>query len=61
MVLRPTTRKGHVIPSLKSGTLLSLRQLCDHDCHVFLHKFIIKMYKNDKIILEGDGNLTTGL
>ena len=59
--LNPTACRGHIIPALTSGALLSLGQLCDDNCHVILHKYTIKIYKGDKIILAGDRDFTTGI
>ena len=59
--LSPTARKGHVMPSLKSGALLSLGQLYDDGCHVFFDKCQIQIYKGDTIILAGDRNFTIGM
>lgn len=61
IALSPTAHRGYFIPSLKLVVLLYLEQLCEDDYHVFLHKFTIKIYKDDKIILEGDHDFITGM
>ena len=59
--LTPTACRGHIIPALTSGALLSLGQLCDDNCHVILKKHTIKIYKGEKLILAGDRDFTTGM
>ena len=59
--LTPTACRGHIIPALTSGALLSLGQLCDDNCHVILEKHTIKIYKGVKLILAGDRDFTTGM
>ena len=50
-----------VVPRLKSTSLISLGQLCDDDCEIWLQKHKIYALKNDKIILEGNCNYLNGL
>ena len=44
VIISPTTRKGHVIPSLKSGALFSVWQLYNNSYYVFLDKFIVTIH-----------------
>ena len=53
----PNTRKGYIIPSLKSGPLLSLGQLCDDGCIILLNKLTIKIYKKNAIIIQRECDL----
>ena len=50
-----------ILPKLHSASLLSLGQLCNDNCDVHLNKRKIKVYKNNKTILQGRCNLTDGL
>ena len=50
-----------ILPSLKSASLISIGQLCDDNCEVFLNKTSLVAVKNDDIILEGIRNPTDGL
>ena len=50
-----------VLPSLKNSSLISLGQLCDDDYRVILNKKKLYVEKDDKLVLEGNRNLTYGL
>ena len=52
---------ANVLLSLKSASLISLGQLCDDNCNISLDKRAIKVYKNNKKILQGPRNYTDGL
>ena len=52
---------ANVLPSLKSASLILLGQLCNDDCNISLDKRAIKVYKNNKKILQGPRNYTYGL
>jgi hypothetical protein len=39
--------------NLKSGTLISIGQLCDDDCIAIFSKYNVKIIKNDKILIKG--------
>ena len=52
---------ANVLPSLKSASLILLGQLCNDDCNISLDKRAIKVYKNNKKILQGPRNYTDGL
>lgn len=59
--LTTTATKAHVLPHLRSASLLSLGQLCDNDCEVTLTKKDISIKKDKKLILQGHRNLNDGL
>ena len=59
--LSTTATTAHVLPNLKSASLLSMGQLCDDDCIVTLDKSKMTVEKNNKIILEGTRNINDGL
>ena len=46
---------------LKNASLISLGQLCDDDCTVFLDKRKLLVYKNNKKIIHGSRNYSDGL
>ena len=46
---------------LKNASLISLGQLCDDDCKVFLDKRKLAVYKNDKLIIHGSRNYSDRL
>ena len=39
--------------NLKTGTLISLAQLCDDDCIAIFNKYDLKILKNNEVIIEG--------
>ena len=51
----------HILPNLKSASLLSMGQLCDDGCEITLTNKNIKVNKNDKTILKGYRNRHDGL
>ena len=55
--------KTHIFEEkdLKNASLISLGQLCDDDCKVYLDKRKLLVYKNDKKILHGSRNYSDGL
>ena len=53
--------QAHVFPHLSSALLLSLGQLCDDDCKIYLDKNWMKVYKENKLVLTGKCNFTDGL
>ena len=59
--LSPAGRQGHIIPALKSSSLLSLGQLCDDNCTIVLTKPTIYIIKNDKIIITGTRDFNNGM
>ena len=59
--LSPTSNTTHILPGLKSSSLLSLGQICDDNCIVQLTKSHLYVFKNNKIILTGYRNSNDGL
>ena len=51
---------AHVLPGLKSTSLLSLGQLCDDGCDVKLTKNKISITKNGTVLASGNRCLTDG-
>ena len=49
----PPNQRVHVFPSLASGSLLSIGQLCDVGCHAYFHKNNVKVIYQNNIILSG--------
>ena len=47
-------RTTHIFPNLVSGSLLSIRQLCDAGCIATFRKDKLYIYKAGKIILQGE-------
>ena len=52
-LLSDTAQKAFVLDDLRTGTLVSLAQLCDDDCLAIFSKFDVKIVKNQKIIITG--------
>ena len=50
-----------ILPQLKSASLISIGQLCNDDCTVFLNKEQLLAIKNNKIVLKGIRNHHDGL
>ena len=46
-------KEATVLPSLYSFSLISLGQLYNDDCYVYLDKNELNVYKNDKLLLKG--------
>jgi hypothetical protein len=59
--LSTKAKKGHIFDDLKSGSLISIGQLCDDDCIALLTKYDVKIYKNGKVIIVGQRNDVNGL
>ena len=45
-----------ILDELKTGSFLSIFQLCDDDCIVIFSKFNVKIFKNNRIIITGTRN-----
>ena len=45
--LSPKAQLSHILPSLKSSTLISVGQLCDDGCDVLFGQNDVKVYKNE--------------
>ena len=52
---------AHVLPNLHSASLLSMGQLCDDGCTVFLTQHNITIKKDNNIVLQGPRNRLDGL
>ena len=50
-----------ILPGLKSASLISIGQLCDDDCDVYLNNKILLAVKDNEVIMEGKRNLNDGL
>ena len=51
--LSSNAQSAFVLDDLKTGTLISLAQLCDDDCVAIFNKYDVKILKNNKIIITG--------
>jgi hypothetical protein len=51
--LSPTAQSAFVLDDLKTGTLLSLAQLCDDDCIAVFTRYDVKLLKNNEVIIIG--------
>ena len=51
--LSATAQSAFVLDDLRTGTLVSLAQLCDDDCLAIFSKFDVKILKNDTVIITG--------
>ena len=52
---------GHIFNDLKSGSLISIGQLCTYDCVAIFTKYHVNIVKNGKIIIGGQQNPSNGL
>ena len=59
--LSPTASTAMILPGFKSASLISISQLCDDNCNVYLNKQILIAVKEGEIIIEGKRNKTDGL
>ena len=48
--LSPDAQKGHILPSLKSATLISTGKLCDDGCDVIYRKDKVHVIKNKEAV-----------
>eukprot|EP00978_Attheya_sp_CCMP212_P006284 scaffold14236_cov54-Attheya_sp.AAC.6 len=53
--------ESHIFPSLTSGSLLSIGQLCDHNCDVHFNKKNVLIQHENALILKGDRQPLNGL
>jgi hypothetical protein len=49
--LPPAARHGHIVPALKSLSLISIGQLCDTACNVTFDSSVVQVLHNDAVIL----------
>ena len=59
--LRKTALEAHVFDNLHNSSLISLCQLCDNDCWIFLNKHKLHVFKDLHHILMGTRNQQDGL
>ena len=59
--LSTSARQAHVFNDLHSASLVSLGQLCDDDCTIFLHKDFHYVFKSNKLLVTGTRNKSDGL
>jgi hypothetical protein len=52
--LSSSAQSAFVLDELKTGTLISLAQLCDDDCIAIFTKYDVQIRKNDEIIIKGN-------
>ena len=50
-----------ILPGLKSVSLISIVQLCDDNCDVYLNRHTLLAVKDKEVILEGTRNQADGL
>ena len=48
-----TAQAAFVLDDLKTGTLISLAQLCDDDCIAVFTRYDVKLLKNNEVIITG--------
>jgi hypothetical protein len=51
--LSSTAQSAFVLDNLKTGTLISLAQLCDDDCIAIFTRYDVKLLKNNKVLITG--------
>jgi hypothetical protein len=44
---------GHIFDNLKSGSLISIGQVCDDECVALFTKYDVKILKHGKVIITG--------
>ena len=63
--LHPTlsqgAQKAHSFDTLKSGSLISIGQLCDDDCVAIFTKYDLRVMKDGTLIIKGKRNKANGL
>ena len=52
-VLSPAAQSAFVLDDLKTGSLLSLAQLCDDDCIALFTKYDVRIVKHNSVIITG--------
>ena len=58
--LSDKAQNAFTLDDLKTGTLVSLAQLCDDDCIAIFSKYDVKILKNNSVIITGV-RMTNGL
>ena len=59
--LSTDAQTGHILDNLKTGSLISIGQLCDDDCIALFGKYNLKIFKDGQIIVRGTRNPSNGL
>ena len=59
--LSPAATITTIVPGLKSSSLLSLGQLCDYGCSLFINKQNMYAIKDKEVVIEADRNHRYGL
>jgi hypothetical protein len=59
--LPAAARPGHVLPALSHSSLISIGRICDADCTAMFEKTKVTILHNNKEILAGPRDYTTGL
>ena len=59
--LPPAATKAFILPSLKNKSLLSVGQLCNHNCTVEFGKYFCDIKHKNELILKGTRNFIDGL
>jgi hypothetical protein len=59
--LSKMARNATILPHLKSASLISLGQLCNDNCDIFLNKTKLFVLKNNELLLQGFRNKQDGL
>jgi hypothetical protein len=59
--LSTKAKTGHIFDALKSGSLISIGQLCDDECIALFTKYDVKIYKDGKVIIVSQRNDVNGL
>ena len=52
--LSNTAQSAFVLDTLKTGTLISLSQLCDDDCIAIFTRFQVRILKNNNVFITGN-------
>ena len=54
-------QQAHILPTLQTGNLLSIAQLCDDNCKVEFEKTKVTVRKNREIVLQGTRDIQNNL
>ena len=60
-LLSQHAQKGHILPNLRSGSLISIGQLCDDNCVAIFRKHHVTILKQGQAIIHGTRNRSNGL
>jgi hypothetical protein len=59
--LSTQAKQGHIFEHPRSGSLISIGQLCDDDCIALLTKHNVEICKNGQAVISGKRNPSNGL